>query len=58
MEIWYNLGKRRGLPVRMASGNCIISGVALCVICYHYYNSRGAIKESYASMIDKLLQDT
>ena len=55
MEIVYNLGKRRGLPVRLPSGNCIITATALCIICFHYFNNKEVIKESYVSLINKLL---
>lgn len=57
MEIAYNLGRRRGMRVRVPWGNCTITGSALCLICFHYWNNRGAIKESYLALIDKLLAD-
>ena len=57
MEILYNMGKRRKLPVTIPLGNCVMTGFALCIICYHYFNNRDVIKKSYTDIIDKLLED-
>jgi hypothetical protein len=58
MEILYNQAKRRDLPVVIPFGNCVITGFALCIICYHYFNNREMIKKSYADIIDKLLENS
>lgn len=58
MEIVYNMGTRRKMSVKLPAGNCMITGAALCIICYHYFTNRAVIKESYLNLIDKLLQDS
>ena len=40
METAYNLGKRRGWPVRVPAGTCLIPGIALSMLCHHYFNNR------------------
>ena len=55
METVYNMGRRRGWPVRIPIGNCIITGLALAIICHHYFNNSEAIKPSYRSVFDHLL---
>jgi hypothetical protein len=56
MEILYNMAMRRKMPVKIPAGNCVIAALALCVICYHYFNNKEVIKPSYANLIDKLLE--
>lgn len=58
MEIVYKMGTRRKMSVKIPTGNCVITGAALCIICYHYFNNKHVIKESYLNLIDKLLQDS
>ncbi len=51
------MGKRRKWPVTMPAGNCVMTGVALCTICYHYFNNKDMIKKNYVDVIDRLLEN-
>jgi hypothetical protein len=56
-KILYNEARRRNLNVRIPAGNCVITGLALCILCYHYFNDKSSIKRNYVTLMDKLLSE-
>lgn len=57
MEVVYNMGKRRGYPVKWPFGEGLLMSVALAVICYHYMNNPEAIKGNYLKVLNKVFKD-
>jgi hypothetical protein len=46
---------RRNYPVRIPYGECLLVGVAVAIICYHYMDCPESIRENYKKVLDKLL---
>jgi hypothetical protein len=57
MEVAYNMALRREWPVKVPKGECWLVGVALALICYHHANCPQAIRQSYLSLLDRMLKD-
>lgn len=57
MEILYNMGLRRGLPVKIPHGECWLNAFALAVICFSYVNDPELWRESYRKVLDKLIKN-
>jgi hypothetical protein len=57
MEVCYLLARRRGWPVRVPYGECLLMVVASAAICHHYMNNRESIRESYLRLMDRLFAD-
>lgn len=55
MEVCYNMARRRGWPIKLPKGECLLMGIALALISYNYIEHPDAIRGSYKKVLDKLL---
>ena len=55
METLYNMALRRNYPVRIPYGECLLMGVAIGIICYHFADCPEAIRENYLKVLNRLL---
>jgi hypothetical protein len=40
IETAYNLAIRRNLPIKLPYGECIVMGLAMAILVYHYYDEK------------------
>ena len=57
MEISYNLALRRNYPVRIRYCECLLTGVALAILCFVYALDADVYRPNYRKLIDKLLKN-
>jgi hypothetical protein len=57
MEVVYNMGLRRSLPVRIPKGECFLNAIAIAILSLVYLNKPEFFKESYRKALDFLLKD-
>jgi hypothetical protein len=57
MEVTYQMLQRRGLPVRIPKGECLLNGVALAIICFVYTMDSSVFRQNYKSFLDRILGD-
>lgn len=57
METTYHLLTRRKWPIRICYGECLLMGVAMSILCFHYLNHRDAFRSNYLTLLDALLNE-
>lgn len=46
---------RRGYPVRIPHGECLLAGLAIGIICFHFVDCEDAIRDNYKKILDKVI---
>lgn len=49
------MGKRRNYPVKIPYGECLLIGLAISIICFHYADCPSAIISNYQRVLEKVL---
>lgn len=57
MEVVYNMGLRRKLPVRLPMGECVLNGVAIAILAFVYLSQPETFRDSYRKVLDQLMKE-
>ena len=57
-EVMYLMARRRGWPVRVPQGECLLAAVSAGVVMYHYFNCPEAFRDSYLKGMHKLFENS